>query len=141
MLSQREHEFLVDLTTFRDEFRRAGGTMALRETEEHYVRSKLDGKYGSRYVLVLRNRIRKRVCAALDDLRNVAAVYADDPTAERFWPRPLLPYGFEYALMEIIREVMKQSDFQPSREVVSLMKELQTTSEELHAVRAEGNGE
>jgi len=67
MLSRRERAFLNDLATFRDDFRRADGVRGLRTTEEEYVRGRLDDIYGGRYVLVLRNRIRKRASTALDD--------------------------------------------------------------------------
>ena len=114
MLSQREHEFLDDLTTFRDDFRRAGGVRALHTTEEHYVRSKLDDKYGSRYVLVLRNRIRRHVSTTLEDLLEVVMVDADDPTAGRSGPRSLLPHELEGTLEEIISKIQRRCNFQPS---------------------------
>jgi hypothetical protein len=90
VLSQREREFLNDLKAFRDDYRLAGGRRVLGANEERFVRAKLDHKYGSRYVTVLRNRIRRRASKALDDLLEIAMVDADDPTAGTLL-RPLLP--------------------------------------------------
>jgi hypothetical protein len=141
MLSRREREFLNDLAAFRDDFRRAGGVRVLRTTEEAYVRGKLDDIYGSRYVLVLRNRIRKRASTALDDLLELATVDADDPTAGQSGPRSLLPDRFEYTLLEIIRAYLKRPDFRASRRVETLIKELQTSADELQLIDEMENGD
>ncbi len=140
-LSRREREFLNDLATFRDDFRHAGGVRGLRTTEDEYVRRKLDDIYGSRYVLVLRNRIRKRASAALDDLLELATVAADDPTARRSGPRSLLPYRFEYRLLEVIGTHQKRTDFRASRRIETLIEELQTTADELQLIDAMENGD
>jgi len=139
MLSRREREFLNDLVTFRDDFRSAGGVRGLRITEEEYVRGKLDDVYGSHYVLVLRNRIRKRASTALDDLLELATVDADDPTAGRCGPRSLVPDRFEYRLLEIIRAYRKRTDFRASRRIETLIEELQTSADELQLIDAMGN--
>jgi|GEM_PF-1652456 len=136
MLSRREREFLNDLVTFRDDFRRLGGVRGLRIAEEEYVRGKLDDIYGSRYVLVLRNRIRKRASTALDDLLELATVDADDPTAGRSGPRSLLPDRFEYRLLEIIGADRKRTDFRASRQVETLIEELQAGADELQLIDA-----
>ena len=141
MLSRREREFLNDLATFRDDFRCVGGVRGLRTTEEEYVRGKLDDRYGSRYVLVLRNRIRKRASTALDDLLELATVDADDPTAGRSGPRSLLPDRFECRLLEIIRAYRKRTDFRASRRVETLIEELQTSADELQLIDAMENGD
>jgi hypothetical protein len=139
MLSRREREFLNDLVTFRDDFRRAGGVRGLRTTEEAYVRGKLDDIYGSRYVLVLRNRIRKRASTALDDLLELATVDADDPTAGRSGPRSLLPDRFEYRLLEIIQAYRKRTDLRASRRIETPIEELQASADELQLIDAMEN--
>jgi hypothetical protein len=131
MLSSREREFLTDVKAFREDYRRAGRSRILRITEECYVRGKLDAKYGSRYVTVLRNRIRRRVSTALGDLFDVATVDADDPIVGTLPLRPLLPDGFERTLIDVIKEHMKRSDFRTSLAVRSLATELQVIAEEL----------
>jgi hypothetical protein len=141
MLSRREREVLNDLATFRDDFRRLGGVRSLRITEEEYVRGKLDDVYGSRYVLVLRNRIRKRASIALDDLLYLVTIDADDPIAGRSGPRSLLPDRFEYRLLEIIRAYRKRTDFRVSRQVETLMEDLQASADELQLIDAMGNGD
>jgi len=141
MLSRREREFLNNLATFRDDFRRSGGVRGLRITEEEYVRGKLDDVYGSRYVLVLRNRIRKRASIALDDLLDLVTIDADDPIAGRSVPRSLLPDRFEYRLLEIIRAYRKRTDFRASRQVETLIEELQTSADELQLIDAMENGD
>jgi hypothetical protein len=141
MLSRREREFLNDLATFRDDFRRAGGVRGLRTTEEEYVRGKLDDAYGSRYVLVLRNRIRKRASTALDDLLDLATIDADDPTSGRSGPRSLLPERFEYNLIEIIRAYRKRTDFRALRRVETLIEQLQPSADEFELIDAMGNGD
>jgi len=141
MLSRREREFLNDLATFRDDFRRAGGVRGLRTTEEEYVRGRLDDIYGSPYVRVLRGRIRRRASTALDDLLELATVAADDPTAGRSGPRSLLSDRFEYRLLEIIRAYRKRTDFRASRRVETLIEELQTSADELQLIDAMENGD
>ncbi len=141
MLSRREREFLNDLATFRDDFRRAGGVRGLRITEEEYVRGRLDDIYGSPYVRVLRGRIRWRVSTALDDLLELATIAADDPTAGRSGPRSLPSDGFEYTLLEIIRAYRKRTDVRASRRIETLIEELQTSADELQLIDAVENGD
>ena len=67
-------------------------------------------------------------------------VDADDPTAGRSGPRSLLPRKFEGTLEEIISKIQRRSDFQPSDEPQSRMKELQTP-EELEEICPEEDAE
>ena len=141
MLSRREREFLNDLTSFRAAFREAGGVRALRANEEQYVRGRLDDKYGSRYVLVLRNRIRKRVSAALDDLLELAVIDADDPTSGKSGPHSMLPNRLEDRLFEVITANRKRREFRASRRVETLVRELQTTADEFLTIDATNEGQ
>jgi len=141
MLSRREREFLNDLTIFRVAFREAGGVRALRANEEQYVRGRLDDKYGSRYVLVLRNRIRKRVSAALDDLLELTVIDADDPTSGKAGPHSMLPNRLEDRLLEVITANRKRTEFRASRRVETLVRELQITADEFLTIDATNEGQ
>jgi hypothetical protein len=140
VLSRREREFLDDLATFRDDFRRAGGVRALHVTEEKYVRDKLDDTYGSRYVTVLRYRIRRRASAALVDLLQLSAVDADDPTVDTASLRSFLPNGFENTLNTLLGNDGTHSDGRASRKA-ELREELQATYDEFQAVSAKDEAE
>jgi hypothetical protein len=56
-------------------------------------------------------------------------VDADDPTVGRSGPQSLFPHQLESTLEEIISKIQRRSDFQPSDEPQSRMKELQTPEE------------